>query len=108
MSLQHVYALLKNCERVLPDAPSIQRRARLFEEILDRAKTSDGVWRTYMDTDGTVKETTFPTARAMFESPQFRADLERYEFNVRGPAPEIQRQDCESFEDIAHMALNRR
>jgi hypothetical protein len=113
LSLQHLYAILKRCETVAPDSKGIEERARAFQELLDRASSPNrmwpnGMWRTFYDPDGNIKETHFPSARSMFESPEFAVDMRRYHERVALVRPEAQKNDCAEFVTLVSSGIQKK
>jgi len=108
LSVQHFYAILKRCETVAPAPDAVAARAQAFERLLDGATTLNGLWRTFYDADGHLKETRFPSARAMAASAEFAMDLRRYEKVVATVPLDTQRTDCAEFEALVARALSRK
>jgi hypothetical protein len=105
-SIQHFWAILKRCQTVAPDRNAILARDAAFDRLLDGAKPPDGLWRTFLDADGRPEETHFPSAREMFHSAAFAADVKRYEVVVSAVPLTIQVQDCLQFDSLIEKALS--
>jgi hypothetical protein len=105
LSIQHFYAILKRCETVSPAPEGVQARERAFNRLLDGAMTMNGLWRTFYDAEGRLKETRFPNPRAMVASPEFAQDIKRYEEREsRRRLADLQEQ-CAQFESLVSMAM---
>jgi hypothetical protein len=59
-----------------------------------------------VDADGRPAQTRFRTAREMFYSAEFAADVKRYEQVVSAVPLTIQVQDCREFESLVEQALS--
>jgi hypothetical protein len=105
-SIQHLWAILKRCETVVPDRNAIRAREAAFDRLLDEAKTADGRWRTFVDADGRAKETPFRSAREMVYSLEFAADIKRYQQVVSAVPLTVQVQDCREFDSLVEQVLS--
>jgi hypothetical protein len=105
-SIQHFYAITKRCQTVAPDRTAIRAREAALDRLIDDAKSPNGVWETFVDADGRPAETRFRTAREMFYSAEFAADIKRYELVVWAVPLTIQVQDCREFESLVEQALS--
>lgn len=106
LSIQHFYAILKRCEDVAPEMDDVARRHNAFERLLSGAKTLNGTWRTFIDSEGKVRETQFSSARDMFSSPEFAMDVRRYHEWVALVPMSVQKTDCAEFEALVNQALS--
>lgn len=107
LSLQHFYAIMKRCEVVDPVAERISLRAASFEQLIENGKSNNGLWRTFADRDGRVKETHFNSARAMVSSPEFLADVKRYERTVAATLDRAMLNDCAEFVNLVKAGIER-
>ena len=105
-SIQHFYAITKRCETVAPDRTAIRAREAALDRLIDDAKNADGLWETFVDADGRPGETRFRSAREMFYSAEFAADVKRYEQVVSAVPLTIQVQDCLEFTSLVERALS--
>jgi hypothetical protein len=105
-SIQHFYAITKRCETVAPDRAAIRAREAALDRLIDDAKSANGVWETFVDADGRPAETRFRSAREMFYSAEFAADVKRYEQVVSAVPLTVQVQDCREFEALVEQALS--
>ena len=105
-SIQHFWAMLKRCETVAPDRNAIRAREAAFEQLIDDAKSANGLWETFVDADGRPKETRFRSAREMLYSAEFAADVQRYEQVVSAVPLTVQVQDCREFASLVEQALS--
>lgn len=105
-SIQHFYAITKRCATVAPDRTAIRAREAALERLIDGAKSANGLWETFVDADGRPRETRFRSAREMFYSAEFAADVKRYEQVVSAVPLTIQVQDCLEFTSLVEQALS--
>jgi len=105
-SIQHFYAIAKRCETVAPDRTAIRAREAALDRLIDEAKSASGGWETFVDADGRAAQTRFRTAREMFYSAEFAADVKRYEQVVSAVPLTVQVQDCREFESLVEQALS--
>jgi hypothetical protein len=105
-SIQHFYAITKRCERVAPDRTAIRAREAALDRLIDDAKSANGLWETFVDADGRPREARFRSAREMFYSAEFAADVKRYEELVAAVPLTIQVQDCREFASLVEQALS--
>ena len=105
-SIQHFYAITKRCETVAPDRTAIRAREAALDRLIDDAKSASGLWETFVDADGRPRETRFRSAREMFYSAEFAADVKRYELVVSAVPLNIQVQDCREFASLVEQALS--
>jgi hypothetical protein len=105
-SIQHFYAITKRCETVAPDRTAIRAREAALDRLIDDAKSANGLWETFVDADGRPRETRFRSAREMFYSAEFAADVKRYEQVVSQVPLTIQVQDCLEFSSLVDQALS--
>jgi hypothetical protein len=105
-SIQHFYAITKRCETVAPDRTAIRAREAALDRLIDDAKSANGLWETFVDADGRPRETRFRSAREMFYSAEFAADVKRYEEVVSAVPLTIQVQDCREFTSLVEQALS--
>jgi hypothetical protein len=105
-SIQHFYAITKRCETVAPDRTAIRAREAALDRLIDDARNADGLWETFVDADGRPRETRFRSAREMFYSAEFAADVKRYEQVVSAVPLTIQVQDCLEFASLVEQALS--
>jgi hypothetical protein len=103
LSVQHLYAVLKRCKTVAPAGASGREQA--FEQLVDGAKSANGLWRTFYNLEGNVKEVHHATARAMFMSPEFPVDMRRYDELVANVPLSVQIEDCTAFVGLVSQAL---
>ena len=105
-SIQHFYAITKRCGTVAPDRTAIRAREAALDRLIDDAKSASGLWETFVDADGRPRETRFRSAREMFYSAEFAADVKRYEQVVSAVPLTIQVQDCLEFASLLEQALS--
>ena len=103
-SIQHFYAITKRCDTVVPDRTAIRAREAALDRLIDDAKSNNGLWETFVDADGRPRETRFGSAREMFYSAEFAADVKRYEEVVSAVPLTVQVQDCREFSSLVEQA----